>query len=243
MAAFFAFKYIYMRPILRGSSPPTNNLHRVPFYLIFSLIMLTILHGASVIKVLIILSVNYALAKATGGTRLAVPVTWIFNGCVLLANEWYEGYAFGNLHLGFAFLVSLTLVLTSLLIHFCRTRGAGCIHVGTSASTLPCSDLCRSVSTTTGLAIMSELRMCDVPFPLCASSWTNVEQFQPGGELSDKKRPSVFHPRATYTFLNYLAYALYAPLYIAGPILTFNDFMWQVCSFISDPHSATNVAI
>lgn len=75
--------------------------------------MLTILHGASVLKVLIILSVNYLLAKATGGTRLAVPITWIFNGCVLLANEWYEGYAFGNLHSGFAFLVSLMLVLTS----------------------------------------------------------------------------------------------------------------------------------
>ena len=113
MASFFALKYVYMRPILRGSFPPTNNLHRVPFYLIFSLIMLTILHGASVLKVLIILSVNYLLAKATGGTRLAVPITWIFNGCVLLANEWYEGYAFGNLHSGFAFLVSLTLVLTS----------------------------------------------------------------------------------------------------------------------------------
>jgi hypothetical protein len=118
MAAFFAFKYAYMRPILRGSSPPTNNLHRVPFYLIFSLIMLTVLHGASVLKVLILLSLNYALAKATGGTRLAVPATWIFNGGVLLANQWYEGYAFANLHSGFAFLVSLTAVLTSLLIQF-----------------------------------------------------------------------------------------------------------------------------
>jgi hypothetical protein len=101
-----------MRPILRGSSPPTNNLHRVPFYLIFSLIMLTVLHGASVLKVLILLSLNYALAKATGGTRLAVPATWIFNGGVLLANQWYEGYAFASLHSGFAFLVSLTPFLT-----------------------------------------------------------------------------------------------------------------------------------
>lgn len=31
-----------------------------------------------------------------------------------------------------------------------------------------------------------------------------------------------------YTFSNYLAYILYPPLYIAGPIITFNDFMWQV---------------
>jgi len=67
--------------------------------------MLSILHGASILKVLIILSANYALANATGGTRLAVPVTWLFNGGVLVANEWYEGYAFASLHSGLGFLV------------------------------------------------------------------------------------------------------------------------------------------
>jgi hypothetical protein len=153
----FAFKYAYMRPILRGSSPPTNNLHRVPFYLIFSLIMLTVLHGASVLKVLILLSLNYALAKATGGTRFAVPVTWIFNGGVLLANEWYEGYAFANLHSGFAFLVSLTGILITDTVF--RTPGVGYTHVGTSTLTSPCCDSCHSASTIIGLATISALRM------------------------------------------------------------------------------------
>ena len=51
---------------------------------------------------------------------------------------------------------------------------------------------------------------------------------QPGKVVGDKKRAVVFHPLATYSFGNYLAYVLYAPLYIAGPIITFNDFMWQV---------------
>ena len=36
------------------------------------------------------------------------------------------------------------------------------------------------------------------------------------------------HSLDTYSYLNYVAYALYPPLYIAGPIMTFNDFMWQV---------------
>lgn len=31
-----------------------------------------------------------------------------------------------------------------------------------------------------------------------------------------------------YNPLNYLTYCLYPPLYIAGPIVTFNDFMCQV---------------
>lgn len=31
-----------------------------------------------------------------------------------------------------------------------------------------------------------------------------------------------------YNLVNFIAYALYPPLYIAGPILTFQDFMWQL---------------
>ena len=46
--------------------------------------------------------------------------------------------------------------------------------------------------------------------------------------MSEKQRATTFHPLETYSYANYLAYALYAPLYIAGPIMTFNDFMWQV---------------
>ncbi|TBU27794.1 MBOAT-domain-containing protein [Dichomitus squalens] len=50
----------------------------------------------------------------------------------------------------------------------------------------------------------------------------------PETSLSDKHRPRVNHSLDTYSFLNYIAYALYPPLYIAGPIMTFNDFMWQL---------------
>ncbi|WVF65389.1 hypothetical protein IAT40_000116 [Kwoniella sp. CBS 6097] len=33
-----------------------------------------------------------------------------------------------------------------------------------------------------------------------------------------------------YSFENYLSYCLYPPLYIAGPIMTYNDFTWQMRS-------------
>lgn len=45
---------------------------------------------------------------------------------------------------------------------------------------------------------------------------------------SHKQRTTSPHPLERYTFSNYLAYILYPPLYIAGPIVTFNDFMWQM---------------
>lgn len=36
-----------------------------------------------------------------------------------------------------------------------------------------------------------------------------------------------------YTFAMYLCYLVYAPLYISGPIISFNAFASQVCDYIS----------
>ena len=54
--------------------------------------------------------------------------------------------------------------------------------------------------------------------------------------MSDKQRTSSAHPLEMHTFTNYLAYIFYPPLYIAGPIITFNDFMWQVSGFSIASH-------
>lgn len=43
-----------------------------------------------------------------------------------------------------------------------------------------------------------------------------------------RKRVSTSHSDDEYSLLNFIAYCLYPPLYIAGPIMTFNDFIWQV---------------
>jgi len=48
---------------------------------------------------------------------------------------------------------------------------------------------------------------------------------------TDKERVSTPTFSEDYNFTYYLAFALYAPLYIAGPIMTFNDFISQVCPF------------
>ncbi|KAG8784269.1 glycerol transporter [Serendipita sp. 397] len=45
--------------------------------------------------------------------------------------------------------------------------------------------------------------------------------------MNARQRSSNPHSLASYNFINYVAYTLYPPLYIAGPIMTFNDFYWQ----------------
>ncbi|KAF8963140.1 MBOAT, membrane-bound O-acyltransferase family-domain-containing protein [Flammula alnicola] len=46
-------------------------------------------------------------------------------------------------------------------------------------------------------------------------------------EPTEKQRVTVPHSEEQYSAMNYVSYVLYPPLYIAGPIITFNDFIWQ----------------
>jgi D-alanyl-lipoteichoic acid acyltransferase DltB (MBOAT superfamily) len=47
-------------------------------------------------------------------------------------------------------------------------------------------------------------------------------------EPTDKERINTPCHHADYNFSNYLAFVLYTPLYICGPIITFNDFISQI---------------
>ncbi|KAJ7368674.1 MBOAT, membrane-bound O-acyltransferase family-domain-containing protein [Mycena albidolilacea] len=54
---------------------------------------------------------------------------------------------------------------------------------------------------------------------------------------NEKQRHTVAHPEAMYSYLNYLSYALYPPLYLAGPIMSFNDYIWQHRKPLNIPRS------
>ncbi|KAJ3996688.1 MBOAT, membrane-bound O-acyltransferase family-domain-containing protein, partial [Lentinula boryana] len=55
----------------------------------------------------------------------------------------------------------------------------------------------------------------------------NPVSVETGSSLDERQRQTTNHPVEMYSYVNYFAYALYSPLYIAGPIMTFNDFLWQ----------------
>ncbi len=67
--------------------------------------MLFTLHGSSAVKVFAILTANYALAKACGGSKAGPVLTWVFNALVLFSNERYTGYRYADLHPWLATLV------------------------------------------------------------------------------------------------------------------------------------------
>lgn len=71
--------------------------------------------------------------------------------------------------------------------------------------------------------------MC--PLPSLTSPNQRKKKQLDSASLSEKDRISTPAPSTCYLSLRaYLAYALYPPLYIAGPILTFNDYISQ-CAY------------
>ncbi|KAH3667422.1 hypothetical protein OGAPHI_003071 [Ogataea philodendri] len=46
-------------------------------------------------------------------------------------------------------------------------------------------------------------------------------------ELNERERQNYYLEASDYSLSNYMAYVFYTPLFIAGPILTFNDYIYQ----------------
>ena len=66
---------------------------RVRFDLYFALVFIAALHGISALKILLILYINYQIAKRL--PRSYIPAaTWAFNISILFANELCGGYPF-----------------------------------------------------------------------------------------------------------------------------------------------------
>ncbi|EIW65751.1 hypothetical protein TREMEDRAFT_72521 [Tremella mesenterica DSM 1558] len=156
---------------------------RARFIAIFSICMLVVLHGVSALKILTILSLNFAAAKSPKSaivTKTWPAVLFMVNMGVLFLNERFDGYKLGELHAMFDPLDTLGGILPRWHISFNITM----------------------------------LRIISFAMDY---HWRNT--------VTPVKTPL---PHDQYTFINFLAYSLYPPLYIAGPIMTFNDFMHQL---------------
>eukprot|EP00775_Hariotina_reticulata_P014162 gene14162-14303_t len=140
---------------------------RVSLYVLFTLIFLTVLHGACLLYVLTFVAAGYIIAKATAGYRYGLLVVWAWHCALFLLVRVYEGLPFE--------------MLGAKLAPLDQYRGMLRWHIHYN---LPDQDL--------------------------------------------RTRSELWQDPKSYSFAAYLAYALYPPLYIAGPICTFNAFASQL---------------
>ncbi|CAJ2631646.1 unnamed protein product [Trifolium pratense] len=151
-------------------------------WLLFSFAYLSYLHGACVIFVLSIATINFLLVKIFARKKYFPLIIWSYNIFFLLCNRIYEGYSFSVFGQQWRFLDNY--------------RGSFRWHI--------CFNFV-------------VLRM--ISFGL-DYHWTNQDSH------FDQEERSLHINKFGYVV--YLSYLVYAPLYIAGPIVSFNVFASQL---------------
>lgn len=190
---------------------------RIKFDFAFALVFITVLHGTSAFKVLVILWLNYQIATALP-RQYVTPATWICNIGILFANELCRGYPYkmllGGSSLG-AFLDSYGGLMSRWEVLFNIT-----ILRLISFN----MDYLWAVSSRGSSSL--EVTIPTFAFYREPADYRQKKQLDPSN-LSERDRVSIPAAPSDYSFRNYLAYTLYSPLYLAGPILTFNDYISQ----------------
>ncbi|KAJ4405129.1 glycerol transporter [Didymella pomorum] len=196
---------------------------RISFDVGFAVVFLAALHGFSIFKILTILYLNYQIA--TKLPRAHVPgATWVFNLGVLFANELLHGYHYSDM---FGFFLPSTL----------SEKGTPVRNLGHTLDSygglIPRWDVLFNF---TVLRLISFNLDYYWSLNTRSSSPLEKKQLDPSN-LSERDRVSIPAKHHDFTFRNYFAYTMYSPLYLAGPILTFNDYISQARY---RPHSITS---
>ncbi|XP_021740623.1 putative membrane-bound O-acyltransferase C24H6.01c isoform X1 [Chenopodium quinoa] len=171
-------------------------------WLMVSLIYLIYLHGACVLFILSIASLNFLLVKIFARTKYFPYVLWTFNVFFLICNRVYEGYSFSILGRQWAYLDNFR---GTFRWHICfnfvalRMISFGCDYHWAQKDSRFDQE--------------KHIQRCSI----CKSGRTCYLSLQERSLEEDK-----------YSYIIYLCYLLYAPLYIAGPIISFNAFASQI---------------
>ncbi|KAJ5596254.1 Membrane bound O-acyl transferase MBOAT [Penicillium hetheringtonii] len=188
---------------------------RMRFDFAFGIIFIVALHGISALKIFFILFVNYRIGKSL--PRSYVPAaTWTFNICILFANELLGGYQLEPIAMFLSPGSGTPSEKATLLVQWAR-------QLDDFGGIMPRWEVLFKVTVLRLISFNMDYYW-SVDYP--AASPIEKKQLDPTA-LSDRDRVKIPAEPAAFTPRNYIAYILYSPLYLAGPILTFNDYASQ----------------
>lgn len=184
-------------------SEPRRN--RRAFLCIFTAIFILVLHGANAVKLLGVMLCNFLLARALAGRKWVAPaVIWSFNIGVLAAVHWNNGFQWH------------TIGNAGQLAWLDKYNGL-----------LPRWQINFNITMLRLLSFGLDFHWARLPSQPFSGQGPPQES---EGVTENRSRSAQSRPLHEYSLDNYLIYALYPPLFIAGPIISFNDFMSQLYS-------------
>ncbi|KAG6034076.1 hypothetical protein E4U41_006705, partial [Claviceps citrina] len=208
----------------RGRSPSSSARleQRASFDFAFAMLFLIVLHGVSAAKVLAILWLNFRIGRTL--PRRHVPVaTWAFNIATLFANELCGGYPLRNVA-GYVSPPVPVAVATGAASGAGEVADSPLMRAGAWLDSFGGIHARWEVLFNITILRLISYNM-DYYWSLGKGNGSSIE-LDPAN-LSERDRVTISASADEYSFRNYVAYAIYAPLYLAGPILTFNDYISQ----------------
>ncbi|KAF9888220.1 glycerol transporter [Aspergillus nanangensis] len=187
---------------------------RIQFDFYFALVFIIGLNGVSALKVLAILYVNYKIAKTLPKTYIPAA-TWIFNIGTLFAIELCHGLPFERVAAALVSSADST-GQESPLVLWGR-------YLDSFGGLMPRWEILFNFTILRLISFnMDYYWSLDYP----AASPIEKKLLDPAA-LSERDRVSIPADPSAFNGRNYLAYILYSPLYLSGPIITFNDYISQ----------------
>jgi D-alanyl-lipoteichoic acid acyltransferase DltB (MBOAT superfamily) len=195
--------YIAISRLVRAKAPTLL----VPTHVAMNIAFISFLHGPPVIFMMAVYVLNYLWTKLHSRLPFAVyyGVPWIFHLAVLFSNDINQGYKFRFL---------------SPSLQWVDDMGTGLMrwYVIFNMSTLRMLgynyDVWEAFRRGSALRVEQEAKHAKNCVD-CAE--TNTPCY--------KLRAAAPRPLSEYNFLSFLAYVMYVPLYIGGPLSTFNAYM------------------
>ena len=179
---------------------------RTHFSILFSLVFLFVMNGTGTIKILILITIAFHLIKYFRDSKLNPIFIWLFCILTLFSNDYFNGYKFAWINLPF---LDKNTGLQSKWYQPYNFVILRIISFGFDYywSLLPQQSEFE--------ILRDHVRSCDE----CSESiMTRCERIRIQESLVD----------SDYNFYNFVCYVLYVPLYVAGPIISFNDFISQM---------------
>ncbi|GMM29634.1 O-acyltransferase [Martiniozyma asiatica (nom. inval.)] len=187
---------------------------RINFDLAFGLTFIFAIHGWNSLKILFHVIIMFALGKISIKNKLLSQILlWTYGISTLFINDRYRLVKFGQLTSILSFMDEFKGLISRWDVFFNFT-------------------LLRMLSFNIDYIRAQQKIEDGDPIPTSDKAKTSEERKDsPIGEISyalgERQRLDFFLQIQDYSFKNYLSYLLYTPLFIAGPIITFNDYMYQ----------------